>query len=193
MLAFLLSILITCPSIQEPQVSPSMAVAVKGDTELSAANALASAELRVDEHVREIWQERAKRAASRQAPFWMPEILSDYAVQRWLADLSVQDFVTRVDRDDCERTHEFGCSYQTTLWIAEKPSVVERTEDRLRDTLRCLEQATALKLGGIAAGWGLLALFLGWLDRLSRGYMTFRLRLIGVLGGVLMPTALFLV
>ena len=193
MLALLLSTLITCPSIQEPQVSPSMAFAVRGDTELSAASALASAELRVDEHLREVWQVRAKRAVSRQAPFWMPGFLSDYAVQRWLADLSLREFVTRVDRDDCERTHEFGRSYQTTLWIAENPGIVERTEDRLHDTLRSLERTTVLKLGGIAAGWGLLALFLGWLDRLSRGYMTARLRLIGVLSGVLMPTALFLV
>jgi len=170
-----------------------MAFAVRGDTELSAASALASAELRVDEHLREVWQVRAKRAASRQAPFWMPGFLSDYAVQRWLADLSLREFVTRVDRDDCERTHEFGRSYQTTLWIAENPAIVERIEDRLHDTLRSLERTTVLKLGGIAAGWGLMALFLGWLDRLSRGYMTVRLRLIGVLGGVLMPTALFLV
>lgn len=193
MLALLLSTLITCPVLQAPQVTPSMAVAVKGDTELSPANALASAELRVDEHLREVWQERAQRAVARLAPFWMPQILSDYAVQRWLANLSVQDFVTRVDRDDCERNHEFGCSYQTTLWIAEKPGIVERTEACLRDTLRRLERTTALKVGGIAAGWGLLALLLGWLDRLSRGYMTVRLRLIGILGGVLMPAAIFLV
>ena len=71
--------------------------------------------------------------------------------------------------------------------------MIERGEQRLRAELRKLERSTAVKAGGVAAGWVFLALLLSWLDRLSRGYMTGRLRTIGVLGGLLMPTALFLV
>lgn len=193
MLALLLSTLIACPAQQEPQISMASAVAVSGDTELSPADALASAELRVDEHIRSLWQERAKRAASRQSPFWMPQTLTDNTVRRWLGDLSVPRLIKQVNRDDKERVHEFGNSYQTTLWIAEDREMVERGESRLRAALHRLERTTAVKAGGIAAGWVFLALLLGWLDRLSRGYMTGRLRAIGVLGGLLVPAALFLV
>jgi hypothetical protein len=193
MLALLLSTLIACPAPQEPQFSDVEAVAVRGDTELNPADALASAQMRVDEHVRAVWQDRAERTASRQLPFWMPAMMSENTVRRWLADLPVQRLVSRVDREDRERVHDFGNSYQTTLWIAEDPKMVQRGESRLRAQLRNLERSTAVKAGGVAAGWVFLALLLGWLDRLTRGYMTGRLRTIGVLGGLLMPTALFLV
>tara|TARA_R110002072_G_scaffold46591_1_gene128818 strand:- start:66697 stop:67278 length:582 start_codon:yes stop_codon:yes gene_type:complete len=193
MLALLLSTLIACPTQQEPQASMASAVEVRGDTELSPADALASAELRVDQHIRSLWEERAKRAAARQSPFWMPQALTDNTVRRWLGDLPMQRLVQQVDRDDKERIHEFGNSYQTTLWIAENKDLVQHGERRLRAELNRLERTTAVKAGGIAAGWVFLALLLGWLDRLSRGYMTGRLRAIGVLGGLLMPAALFLV
>jgi hypothetical protein len=193
MLALLLSTLIACPAPQEPRFSDVEAVAVRGDTELNPADALASAQMRVDEHVRAVWQDRAERTASRQLPFWMPAMMSENTVRRWLADLPVQRLVSRVDREDRERVHDFGNSYQTTLWIAEDPKMVQRGESRLRAQLRYLERSTAVKAGGVAAGWVFLALLLGWLDRLTRGYMTGRLRTIGVLGGLLMPTALFLV
>ncbi len=193
MLALLLSTLIACPAPQEPQFSDVEAVAVRGDTELNPADALASAQMRVDEHVRAVWKDRAERTVSRQLPFWMPAMMSETTVRQWLADLPVQGLVSRVDREDRERVHDFGNSYQTTLWIAEDPKMVMRGESRLRAQLRYLERSTAVKAGGVAAGWVFLALLLGWLDRLTRGYMTGRLRTIGVLGGLLMPTALFLV
>lgn len=194
MLAVLLSTCFICPAApQEPQYSMAAAVAVRGDTELSPAKALASAEERVDEHVRTVWKQRAERAAERHRPFWMPEMLTENAVDRWLADLPVERLVARVDREDKERVHEFGNSYQTTLWIAEKPALVQRGEQRLRAELHRLERTTAVKAGGVAAGWVVLALLLAWIDRLSRGYMTGRLRAIGVLGGVLVPAAMFLV
>lgn len=194
MLALLLSTCIVCPAAQqEPEFSMAAAVAVRGDTELSPAAALASAEARVDEHLRTVWKERAERAAERHRPFWMPDLLTENTVERWLADLPVERLVARVDREDKERVHEFGNSYQTTLWIAEKPGLVEHGERRLRAELHRLERTTAVKAGGVAAGWVVLALLLAWIDRLSRGYMTGRLRAIGVLGGVLVPAALFLV
>jgi len=193
MLALLLSTVIACPAQQESSISGVEAVAVRGDAELSQAEALASAQIRVDEHVRSVWQERAQRAVERQAPFWMPQILTDGAVRRWLADLPVQQLVAHVDRQDRERVHEFGNSYQTTLWVSEDPSAVERSERRLRAKLRKLENEAVAKAGGVAVGWAFLALLISWVDRLSRGYMTGRLRLIGVAAGLVLPAGLFLV
>lgn len=195
MLASLLStcLLLPIPQGPGPAELTAAAVAVRGDAELSPAAALASAEARVDEHVRAVWQERAERAVERQRPFWVPDLLVQAPLRRWLADLPVEQLVRRVDREDREREHEFGNSYQTTLWIAEEPRAVQRGERSLRSELRRLERCTAVKYGGIAAGWVVLAVALGWLDRLSRGYMTGRLRAIGVLAGLAMPAIAFLV
>lgn len=191
MLALLLATCLASPAPQSPAGLAVAAVAVRGDAELDPAAALASAEARVDEHVRQLWQDRAGRMARRLRPFWLPESLVEHAVDRWLSDLSAGELVRRVDREDKERVHEFGNSYQTTLWVAEDRAEVERGERRLHRELRRLEQTTAVKAGGVAGGWLALALLLGWIDRLSRGYMTGRLRLIGLLAGVSLPVALF--
>jgi len=47
-------------------------------------------------------------------------------------------------------------------------------------------------LAGASLWWGLLAFLVGWLDRLSRGYMTARLSAIGVALGVSVPSLAFL-
>ena len=193
MLALLLTSCIVCPPQQEPEFSTAAAVAVRGDAELSPAEALASAEASVDEHLRSVWRDRAEREAERQQPFWLPDFLVSTAVHQWLRDLPIERLSRLVDREDRERVHEFGNSYQTTLWIAEDPRLVEHGQRRLRAKLRKLERTTAVKAGGVAAGWVVLALLLGWIDRLSRGYMTGRLRAVGVLGGLAMPAILFLV
>jgi hypothetical protein len=193
----LATVLLTClgcvpqnPAV--PAAATTSAVAVRGDAELSLAAAFASAQTRVEDHVRTVWRERAERTLEQQRPFWLPQLLADEALRRWLADLKPRQFVQVVDREDREREHEFGNSWQTTLWVAEDPQQLERGEQRLHNELRRLERTTAMKFGGIAAGWTLLIVSLAWLDRLSRGYMTGRLRLVGLLLGAAMPAAAFL-
>lgn len=178
---------------QEPSAMASASVAVRGDAELSPAAAFESARAKVEDHVRNVWRQRADRAVENHRPFWLPQLLTDEAMRRWLAELPVEQLVQVVDREDREREHEFGNSYQTTLWVAEDPRLQQRSEQRLRNELRRLERTTAVKFGGIAAGWTAMIVLLGWLDRLSRGYMTGRLRLAGVLAGLAMPALAFLV
>ena len=191
MLTLLLSLTFAAPLPQGSQAVPA-AVAVRGEAELSPASAFASAQRKVDEHVRSLWQERAERAVVDQRPFWLPELLADAAVRRWLADLPLQQAVQLVDREDRERAHEFGSSYQTTLWVAEDARATQRLENRLRGVLKQLERSTAVRLGGIVASWTGLLIVLGWIDRLSRGYMTGRLRLVGLLGGAAAPVLAFI-
>jgi hypothetical protein len=200
MFALLLTCCLFAPAPQgasalagDPVAPRAAAVAVSGEAELTPFEALASAESRVEEHVRRRWRARADRLAARHRPFWMPTALAERASSRWLADLPVERLVAQVDRTDRERVHEFGNSYQTTLWVAEVPEAVARGERGLRAALRELERATALKAGGVAAGWVVLALLCSWVDRLSRGYMTGRLRAIGLLGGALLPAVLMVV
>jgi hypothetical protein len=187
----MLATLLTCLCLT-PQ-DPVGAVAVRGDAELTPAAALASARTRVDDHVRDLWRERAERELERRRPFWVPQPIADGAVRRWLADLPVAQLVAVLDREDRQREHDFGSSWQTTLWVAEDPRAQQRSEQRLRSELRELERTTAYKFGGIAAGWTVLLLGIGWLDRLSRGYMTGRLRVAGLLAGAAVPAVLFLV
>jgi hypothetical protein len=191
MLAALLTACLACVA---PQAQDAIAaVAVRGDAELSPAGAFASARNRVDEHVRGLWRERAERAVAAQRPFWLPALLADEAVRRWLADLPVAQMVAVVDRQDREREHEFGSSWQTTLWVAEDAQRLHSGEQRLRGVLRRLERETLYRFGGIAAGWTVLVVVIGWLDRLSRGYMTGRLQLAGLCAGVAVPVVAFLV
>lgn len=192
MLATLLALSLVSVAPQQPVAALAAAVAVRGDAELDPATAFASARRKAETHVRDRWRERAHRTFE-QRPFWLPEFLSREAERRWVNNLPVQEMVQLVDREDRERVHEFGNSYQTTLWVAEDDRHVQRRERELRGELRRLERATALKLGGITATWTVLALLLVWLDRLSRGYMTGRLCVIGLLAGGAVPLALTLV
>jgi hypothetical protein len=166
MLATLLAACLCCPVAQEPfPVAMAGAVAVRGEAELSPAAALASAQRKAEDHVRSLWQGRADRTVAGHRPFWLPDLLAQQAVRRWLADLPVEQVVRVVDREDREREHEFGNSWQTTLWVAEEPRAVQQRESLLRRELRRLERTTAVKYGGVVAGWVALALVLGWIDR----------------------------
>jgi len=193
MLEILLTASLAIVSPQGPSVVAAEAVAVRGETELSPAQAFASARRRAEEHVRDQWAERAARALALRRPFWLPQVLADRAVQNWLADLPVEECLRLVDREDREREHEFGNSYQTTLWVAEEPRSVKRGELELRQRLQRLERTTAVKFGGVAAAWLVLVAAIAWLDRLSRGYMTATWRLLGVAAGAAVPALLFLV
>ncbi len=70
---------------------------------------------------------------------------------------------------------------------------MQQGERQLRHEMKRLERVTAIKYGGIAASWVVLVVVLGWIDRLSRGYMTGRLRLVGLLGATAVPAIAFLV
>lgn len=193
MLPLLLSLAVALPPSDQGPSAGMAAVAIAGETELSPAAALRSAQSRVDEHLRAVWRERAERAVLAPRPFWLPAPLADRAVERWLRQLPTEELTQLVDRDDRVREHEFGSSYQTTLWIAEEPRRAAKLEQRLRGVLPVLQRDTAVRLGGIIGSWAVLALGLSWLDRLSRGYMTGRLRLLGLLLATAVPALAFLV
>jgi hypothetical protein len=167
-------------------------VAVRGEAELSPAAAFESARERAEQHVRERWEQRGQRLLDEQRPFWLPAPLAERAVQRWLATGAAQAGIQIVDREERTREHEFGSSWQTTLWVAEDPRVVANGERSLRRALRQQVERTLLAAGGTVVFWGLLAFALSWIDRLSRGYMTGRLAVTGLGLGVALPAIAFL-
>jgi hypothetical protein len=195
MLATLLTLCwIVHPQPQDPVAPPSLtAVAVRGEAELTPAAAYASAYRRAQAQVQARWQERADRQLASLRPFWLPEAVARHALQQWLLALPADQLLACVDRQDREREHEFGSSWQTTLWVAEPAELLPQHERALVQTLRRTQRETALRYGGIAGGWTLVWLLVGWFDRLTRGYMTGRLRWIGALLTLSFPVLAFLV
>lgn len=171
---------------------PVDAVVVRGDAELTPAAALASARRKAEESFRQAWTERAERLAATGRPFWLPAVFTRQVTDRWLASLPAERALKIVDREDKRREHEFGASWQTTLWVVEDPRAIEAGERLLRHELRRCETLTLGKSGITVAFWAVLGFSLSWLDRLSRGYMTGRLRLLGLLLGSAVPALLFL-
>lgn len=172
---------------------PVPAFEVRGEAELSPAAALASAQAAAAAHAQATWAVRAERIAAEHGAPWMPDFLVRDSLRRSLLQVDATGCFEVVDRSDRARDHDFGPSYQTTLWIVEDPRRAQAAERRVRAALRQLERSTVAKLAGTAVFWGFVAFACAWLDRLSRGYMTWRLRLLGLLVGCAVPAALFLV
>jgi hypothetical protein len=168
------------------------AVAVRGTTELTVADAFAAARSAAVEHLEARWRERSRRLVVDQRPFWLPAMFAEQAARRWEARQSLGEAMAIVDREDRVREHEFGNSYQTTLWITEDPRHVERGERQLRRELQAAQKRTLVLSGATVGLWAFLAVAIAWIDRLSRGYMTGRLRCIGLLVGAVVPTLAFL-
>src|SRR5262245_28719962 len=97
------------------------AIAVTGTTELNLAEAYGAARTAAIEHLRARWAERGQRLMTEQRPFWLPAVFSRMAVDRWLSQQSCEQALQIVDREDKVREHDFGQSFQTTLWVAEDP------------------------------------------------------------------------
>lgn len=168
------------------------ATQVVGTTELDPLRAFESAQTAVQERARQTWEERANRLAHAQLPAYLPELFVQQAVRRFLQNQPVERTLQVVDRSDREREHEFGNSWQTTLWVVEDARASAQCERQLRSDLRRTERQLLFKSGGTVVFWASLTLLLGWIDRLSRGYMTWRLRSLGLLLGAGVPVVAFL-
>jgi len=169
------------------------AVVVRGETELTAAAASASARARLAEHVRGVWRERAARLVDAERSLWLPQAVATAAAARWVAALSVDDFVRVVDRQDRARDHGFAASHQTTFWVGEPADAAARGERSLRATLRAAARDAACRGGAVVGAWAAVGVGVAWFDRLSRGYMTRTLRAVGVLLAIAAPAVAVLV
>jgi hypothetical protein len=194
MLALVISLLALAQDPVEATMTvaqPVDAFAVTGTPELDSAAAYRAAWTQAEAKVRDAQRERAHQLAAEWRPFWLPPVFVEQAVVRWgqapqrTAGLSV------VDRTDQRREHEFGSSYQTTLWVREDRAALARGERELRQQLAHVRLRTLATSGGTVVFWALLTFAVGWLDRLSRGYMTGRLRLLGLVLGSAVPAVAF--
>lgn len=169
-------------------------VEVEGSLELSRGDAEEAA-LRAARHRhRDRLRESGKQLAERVAPFWLPGFLLRGEVDEWLRRQERSTPLRIVDRDTEVRSYSYGDAYRTTLQVATlDPSVCPDAEVSMERRLRDVGRLALAKLGGIAVFWGLLAFVYSWMDRLTRGYMPWRLRLIALVFGLVVPTAVVFV
>lgn len=169
------------------------ATVVKGTAELDLAAAYETAHREAVLSLRQRYEDRAEQIVGDIAPAWLPSLITDKTVRRWLARMDLPREVRVLDRSDRERHHEFGSSYQTSLLVVDDPELLERATSRLGRDLRRAEREFLARSGGTLGFWVILALGAFWLDRLSRGYMTGRLTFLALATGVAVPVVLFLI
>lgn len=163
---------------------------IAGAPELSRDEAWASATRRAveDRHGRIV--RLATDQASAQSPAWLPGFVRERVVRQWTGE-QMQNYRLRVlDRDLLVRDHGFGRSFQAFL-LLDKVDPAWATGSRiLMDRLERARERFVLNCGGVVGWWGLLALFVLWIDRLTRGYMTGRLYALGTGLGLVAPILL---
>jgi len=179
-----------------PEPMPALdmdAMAVRGRVEMSPAEAFLSARDNVLQRARADLERESVRIRAERQPFWMPDFVADRAMRDLVGRVDLTKAYAVLDRADDTHDHEWGQSYRTTLIVSPNAAFVDETR-RVVD--RQLQQARSrfLAVGAGTLGfWGGLAVLMGWLNRLSRGYMSRRLGVIGVSLGVAVPTVAFLI
>jgi hypothetical protein len=167
-------------------------VELVGPVELSKFDAVAAAETLA----REAWQIELERVglglAAEEAPIWLPSFARESAVRRWIRERRKD--VPVVDREVIRRDHGFGPSYQARLIVAlDRDAWLDRhARKSLARHLRWSSRAFAGVCLSTLLLWGAGSIVFVWLDRLSRGYMTGRLRLVFLAVGMLLPTLAFI-
>lgn len=200
MITLLLSLSLIVPSGFAPQGSgiPQVAaggpVTVRGTVELSPAAADAAAASMAAEHVRGLIISRAAGLVESAAPAWLPTFTRDQVVRRWLGEFDPARGVRIVARHMDEHDHGgLGLSYRTTLEIESDERALESALVRLHRAIPRAAEHFAAKCAGVIGFWLVLGLAIAWIDRLSRGYMTWRLRCLGAVAGLGLPAVALLI
>ena len=165
---------------------------VSGMPELTPKEAWDSANARVREQRQERLVEAGRRYLEREAPAWLPDFVGNRVLREWCTEQGSRPSDEILDRDLLVRDHDFTRSYQGFLLVEERRGLVNASPRSLERKLRSAQGAFIRRCGATCMFWGLLALGAWWLDRLTRGYMTVRLRLLALAGGVVGPVLIML-
>ena len=198
-----LTLLVTL-TLQDPEpqkawvvagVDPSHtdAVVVAGTPELSPRAAYDAALQQAQDGVRGRCLERGTEIVRSHGPLWLPAFAAEPMLLRWVAAQSPASVVQVLDQEQRVRDHGFGRSYQTFLLVREDDRHSSAGDQRLLHDLATTGKQFLGKCAVTVLGWGVLAFLLSWFDRLSRGYMSGRLLVIGLSIAVGLPAILLLV
>lgn len=162
-------------------------VPVEGRVELSPSAADASARERAVDEVRRELARRGASAVAASRPIWMPHLVAEKVVADWMRRLPAERAVEVVDAVRESHDHGGYLSYRTTLHVTTDRTAMQRMLNDLRRRIDDGGERFAWLLGGTAGLWAVLALAYGWVDRLTRGYMPWRLRVVCVGMGLAGP------
>ena len=175
-----------------PEPAGGTTVTIVGDLELSRGEAQQSAMVAARQFHLERLRQRGEELADRFAPFWLPEFVVEPQVDAWVARAERSTPVAVADRETETFDYSYGEAFRTTLQVESATALDRDAEYRMERGLRQLGRLLLAKLGGIAVFWGLLAFLSSWFDRLTRGYMSWRLRLIALGLGLVASTVVLL-
>ena len=175
LLAFLMVLPLLGASPRWPVRDP---IWVRGPVELTRVEAFRAADRLALDHWKCTQMSSARRWVADAAPAWLPSALAERAIRRWVVSEQSTDVVR--DRRVIEHEHGFGPSYHVEILLdAEALGHLDRHATRsLERELRRTERRTAFLGGIVFVVWLLAAVASSWLDRLSRGYMRHRLRVL---------------
>lgn len=166
---------------------------ILGSVELTQVEADQAAVERAEDLVRDSMRRRGERQLEQKSPSWVPGFVQAQIQESWLAGLDLDRLFDVVDRQVQYRDEGYAVpSYQTSLAIEIDERRVNKELDRLQGQSRKAGRLFAIKCGGTVLLWGVLGLLYGLLDRMTRGYMTNRLRLLFGSLGTAIPTIAFL-
>ncbi|MBI5853131.1 MAG: hypothetical protein HZB39_19140 [Planctomycetes bacterium] len=174
------------PSIV-PQDARGPAHRIAGSVELTEAAADAAALESAADQLHDEIERRTDAALPRVTPRWLPVPVARVLVADWIARQDPRDALEIVDRDRTVRDHGSFASYQTELVVRHDQKALDRLLAGLRSELRRRGVTLAYVAGGTAGLWSFLVLAYWWLDRVSRGYMSWRLRFLFAGMGVAAP------
>lgn len=166
---------------------------VFGTPELTPGEAYESAQEQAQENLRRYFVEKGTAVVERSTPVWLPGFVEDRILGRWIAALDLAGAFRVLDREQIDRDHGHSMSYQTRLLIKRDPAKLERSLRSLKRDTAQGEKWFLATCGGTAILWAALALLCGWMDRLTRGYMSNRLRLLFSGLGLCLPAIAFLI
>lgn len=166
------------------------ALVVRGTVELTPAEADAAALAAGNELIARGVDEAAAEVIATRAPRWWPSFVEQRVISRWRERVLGADFIAIVDRHREVHDHGgLGRSFRTNLLLDADETRVGAALTRLRRDIPRATRELMLRCGGVIGFWAVLALAYSWLDRLTRGYMTGRLRVLGAAFGLLVPVA----
>lgn len=163
---------------------------VSGTPELSHKEAWAVAIQRAVSEQEGRIEQLGQAQANSQSASWLPDFVRERVVRHWTGEQMRRHELKVLDRDILVRDHGFGRSFQAFL-LLDKVDPQSATKSRsLTRRLQREQKRFVMKCGGTVGWWGILAIFVLWIDRLTRGYMTGRLYTVGAMLGLVAPILL---
>ncbi|MBK8977962.1 MAG: hypothetical protein IPM29_18805 [Planctomycetes bacterium] len=154
------------------------AVVVAGRVELEPGNADAAALRSAKEQLRWDLESDVDRLIAERAPVWLPGFVQRREAARWLADLDARSLVQVLDQRRLEHDHGSFRSFQTHLLVRYERDRVDAELGRLARRIDTVARRFVHRGLGAIGLTGLLGFLWLWFDRLTRGYMTWRLGLL---------------